>query len=136
MHPMQLLCHRRRWLAGLAVALVASMPAPLRAQDSGQTVRLKVGGSATIVLPENPSTGYRWRLNTGASSNLAAVTVDDAGFSRAASGGPPIGAPGERRFQVTARRAGRAVAVFEYARPWEQGAPARIHRAAIEIAAR
>jgi inhibitor of cysteine peptidase len=107
--------------------------APAQAQT--ETVRLRVGASTVVPLSENPSTGYRWRLDTAASRNLAIVTVADAGFAPPDTGGRPlVGAPGQRRFRITARSPGTAVAAFAYARPWERGAPARRHVIAIEIA--
>ncbi len=119
-----------------AAALLAWSAAPLRAQETGDTVGLTAGGSTTIALPGNPTTGYSWRLNRAASTNLGVVRIADAGFMRSV-GGPPIGAPGEQRFSITAQRPGSAIAVFEYLRPWERGVPpARTHRVRIEVVLR
>ena len=119
-----------------AAALLAWTPAPLAAQDTGDTVGLIAGGSTTIALPGNPTTGYSWRLNRAASTNLGVVRIADGGFVRPV-GGPPIGAPGEQRFSITAQRPGSAVAVFEYLRPWERGIPpARTRRVRIDVVLR
>jgi inhibitor of cysteine peptidase len=112
----------------------ALLAAPVRAQDSSQTIRLAAGAAQTIELGENPSTGYRWRLSETASRNLALVAVADAGYAASPSG--RIGAAGTRRFAITARQPGSAVLVFEYARPWESVAPTRRHTVTVEIGAR
>jgi inhibitor of cysteine peptidase len=123
----------RPWPALILAAWVALLAGTAGAADSGETIRLAVGGTRTIALSENPSTGYLWRLNETASRDLALVAVADAGYTASPSG--RIGAPGVRRFTLTARRPGTAAIVFEYVRPWESRAPARRHMVTVEIAA-
>jgi predicted secreted protein len=121
----------RHWLRGLiilATALASSL-APACAEES-QTLRLAAGRSSVISLKDNPSAGYGWQLNNAASRNLALVGIADAGFVRDSK---LVGAPGQRRFGITARQPGTAVAVFDYARPWERVAPARRHTVTIRI---
>jgi inhibitor of cysteine peptidase len=117
----------------IAIAALATSLAPLRAEET-EAIHLAVGGSTVITLTENPSTGYRWQLADLASRNLSLVSISDAGFTRSVSG--LIGAAGLRLFKIAARRAGTAVAVFDYVRPWEHVAPARRHVVTIDIARR
>lgn len=130
----------RQWLRGATVRTVllatvllttvlASSFAPVRAQES-QTLRLAVGGIRVMTLTDNPSTGYGWQVNNAASQNLSLVDIADAGFVRDSK---LIGAPGQRRFRITARQPGTAVVLFDYARPWEHVVPARRHVVTIKI---
>jgi inhibitor of cysteine peptidase len=81
-------------------------------------LRLAPGESKTIALKENPSTGYVWRVDREASSNLDILRIADSGFSRPESG-PPIGQPGVHRWTISAISKGRARIEFIYERPWE-----------------
>ena len=130
--------HRRPWFAGVlfVAAIMAAFVAPVRAEETSDTIRLVVGAARTIELGENPSTGYGWRLNESMSRNLALVSVNDAGFVPRPTDRPLVGAPGMRRYRITARGPGTAVAVFDYVRPWERVAPARRHTLTIEIGGR
>ncbi len=114
--------------------MMAGSSAPTPAAEEVETIHLAVGLSVTIALTENPSTGYRWRLDQAAGTNLSLVEISDAGFE--AGGGKLIGAPGMRRFRIAARRVGAAVAVFEYVRSWEHAAAIRRHVVNIEISDR
>ena len=120
--------NRREWVTGVIAACLAAVAAPVWADE---TIRLEVGATRVIALQENPSTGYRWRLNGAASRNVSLIGVSDAGYTAGASG--RLGAPGVRRFQISARKPGTAIAVFEYARLWERGTPARRHVVTIEV---
>jgi inhibitor of cysteine peptidase len=124
-------------ISGLLVAAAGLAPAAsAQAEETAETIRLLVGGARTIGLTENPSTGYRWSLNQAASRNLALIAIADAGFASRTQGKRIVGAPGTRRFRVTARSPGTALAVFDYSRPWERVAPARRHSVTIEIGGR
>ncbi|MGD0026281.1 MAG: protease inhibitor I42 family protein [Xanthobacteraceae bacterium] len=101
------------------------------ASQSNETVSLSVGASQTIVLSENPSTGYEWQLNTAQSSNLAIVLMIDVGYEAGQSG--LIGAPGSHRWQIEAQAPGTARIVFTYSRPWEQGPPAETHVVEVNV---
>jgi inhibitor of cysteine peptidase len=123
-------------LAG--IVLLAGV-APPRADDTAETLRLAVGGEASFSLKENPSTGYRWHLDTKASRNLALIEISDAGYRQ--GGGdvvhqPMVGVPGTRSFRIIAREAGTATAVFDYLRDWENQPPAQRHTVTVEIAPR
>lgn len=72
-------------------------------------ITVRVGEPVTLALPENPATGYRWRL-TG-----PLEVVSDEYLP---SGTTP-GAAGERVFVLRVGRAGRHEVLAELARPWE-----------------
>ncbi|WP_184811250.1 protease inhibitor I42 family protein [Actinophytocola algeriensis] len=72
-------------------------------------ITARVGGTVTLALPENPATGFRWRLT----SPLAVVS--DEYFP---SGTAPGGA-GERVFVLLVAAAGRHEVLAELTRPWE-----------------
>jgi inhibitor of cysteine peptidase len=108
-------------LAALAVAGAA------RAADA---VSLAPGASTIVQLPENPSTGYTWRLDADASAGLDHVAIIDNGHTRGAA---MPGAPGTRRWTIRARTPGEATLSFAYQRPWEP-APVETRQVTIEIA--
>jgi inhibitor of cysteine peptidase len=110
--------------------VIAICPAPASAQPS--SVQLAPGARTTIELPENPSTGYVWRLDTARSVNAAIVQVVDQGFSPATSDRPPIGAPGIHRWSIEALRSGSGKLIFINLRPWE-GQPVREHTVAVDV---
>jgi inhibitor of cysteine peptidase len=106
-------------LAGVTLARAQAQP------PTTQSVSLSRSALTTIVLRENPSTGFKWALNTAQSTNLAIFHVIDRGYQAGQS--RLIGAPGTRRWTIKARASGSATIVFTYARPWESGPPAETH---------
>jgi inhibitor of cysteine peptidase len=128
-------CSHSRLPAALLCSLLAlTYVTPARAQtqpQTTQTVSLLPGASTTIVLPENPSTGFRWRLNTAQSTRLSIVRVLDRGYQAVRSG--LIGAPGSHHWEIKARAPGVASVAFTYARPWEHKPPATIHFVEVNI---
>lgn len=83
--------------------------------------RVALGGTTSIALSSNPSTGFGWSLDTTASTGLGHIALADEGFIRSDSG--LVGAPGRRWWRVTGVSAGRASVVFVYRRAWEQETP-------------
>lgn len=109
----------------LTLLLVLPGAAPGQAQTAPpaeQTVSLAVGASTMIVLSENRSTGYAWRLDPAQCTNLGIVRVVDRGYRAEESG--LFGAAGSHRWQITARAAGTARIVFTDSRSWQKGPPA------------
>jgi inhibitor of cysteine peptidase len=116
----------------LALAQIGLAAADAHAASrSNQTLSLSVGASKTIVLSENPSTGYAWQVDTAGSSNLAIVRVNDAGYQPGQNG--LIGAAGSHRWQIEAQAPGTAKIVFAYARAWEHVAPAKTHIVEVKV---
>ena len=115
------------------IALIVFSTSATYAAD--QTLKLAVGQQAPIELEENPSTGYRWAIDTQASSNLSILRIDDRGFSQKADGKPLVGAPGVHRWSVEATSPGKASITFVYRRPWETSV-ARRHRVEVDATAR
>ncbi len=101
------------------------------AQEDSETIRLTVGATRVITLAENPSTGFKWQINTAQSVNPAAVRVNDLGYQRGP--GQLVGAPGVHRWRIKGKAPGNAQIVFDYSRPWEHAAPARRHTVRVEI---
>jgi predicted secreted protein len=91
----------------------------LSATDAGTPVAVHVGDTASLLLPETPTTGFTWRWRVPA--ELRVVADEPVGLSP--------GAPGmetQRRLAVEVTTAGRYELVAELARPWEPGVRSRL----------
>src|SRR3954451_533006 len=87
----------------------------LSEQDAGRRCTVRVGDSVTIVLPENPTTGYRWHPDVDTEALAPAEDrYEDPGQSR--------GAAGTRRLTFVARRPGVTRLHLVKERAWEQTA--------------
>jgi predicted secreted protein len=127
----------KRFTTVLCLLLTVSGVAPARAQtesQTSQTVSLRPGVSTTIVLRENPSTGFRWRLEMARSTNLSIIRVIDRGYRAGQIG--LIGAPGSHHWEVKARAPGVASVAFIYVRPWERKPPAETHFVQVNVSRR
>jgi inhibitor of cysteine peptidase len=88
---------------------------------SGTSVDLNVGQMVELRLPENRSTGYRWRIE---SDGGPACHIVDAGMPALPDGGPGVG--GMHLWRIEGAQAGQCNVALAYARPWETGvAPVR-----------
>ena len=118
----------RALLAATACA-AAFAASPLLAGDE-TAIRLKPGQSRSFTFPENPSTGYAWAIDEGASRGLDVVAVADGGHR---GGGTMPGAPGERDWTVRGLAPGHAEIVFAYRRAWEPAA-VQTQRVLVDVA--
>ncbi len=83
----------------------------LNNQDNGRTIEVEAQSVVTVRLDENPSTGYRWNIETAEGLEL----VGD-NFERIRD---TIGAGGVRIFQFRASKAGSHRLNIRKWRDWE-----------------
>ena len=83
----------------------------LSEQDNGRTVDLPAGAIVTVRLKENPTTGYRWAVESAGGLSLIADNT-------AASGAAP-GAAGVHEFQFRATSNGTFELRLKNSREWE-----------------
>ncbi len=81
---------------------------------NGREVTLAEGDTLEVTLPENPTTGFQWSLE---SNGQPVCSLVDSSFEP--SGGPP-GAGGRHRWRFAAVRPGQAHVALAYGRPWAQ----------------
>ena len=86
----------------------------LNSSDHGKTVEVTLEESIMIRLPENPTTGYRWTVDSITQSHL---TLDEGHFVPAAGSG--VGAGGHREMVVHAKQEGVGEVRLKLGRPWE-----------------
>ena len=88
--------------------------------DNGTTLPAQVGDVVHLRLSENPTTGYRWTVLTGAQSVLS-LRNDD--FQQSVPGG--TGSGGERNLRFEAVNPGTVKLELELRREWEPSSAAR-----------
>lgn len=96
--------------------------------SNGRAITLTEGETLDLTLPENPTTGFRWIVE----SNGAPVCAlrDD---TYEASAGPP-GAGGQHRWSFQAVQPGAGRIALAYRRPWGQSAsPAKTFAVTIRV---
>ena len=89
------------------------MPQVLTAADSGKTLEVSSGDTLSIQLPENPTTGYRWAIQT---SDDLSLKLQSSEFSSQSAG---VGAGGQRHFTFQATSSGTAHLQLKEWRQWE-----------------
>lgn len=82
--------------------------------SDGKQIDLSVGQQFTIVLPENPTTGYVWHFVKNGQPTC--VLIHDS--FRASS--HQVGSPGMHEWQFRAAASGRVTLEMELARGWER----------------
>ena len=100
----------------------------LTESDEGRTVRLEAGDTVTIMVPENPTSGYRWTLEENGDEPPVRVSSD---FSLAPSS--LIGGGGLRTFKVLAIKPGIVQLHFKHWRQF-QGEPSVQRRLDVTLA--
>jgi inhibitor of cysteine peptidase len=92
----------------------------LGADDNGRTVHVHVGDHILVILPENPTTGFRWEVATPNSGVLEAQDpAGTEGVSDRAGGGRDVS------IAHTARASGEGSIALALRRPWESAAAAQ-----------
>lgn len=71
----------------------------------------KVGETIVVALPENPTTGYRWRIEREPREATVVALYEPASLA--------AGGAGVRTFELTFALPGRYVLVFHLVRAWE-----------------
>ncbi|HET9617955.1 MAG TPA: protease inhibitor I42 family protein [Pseudolabrys sp.] len=101
----------------------------LTESDAGNTVELKLGETIELVLPENPTAGFRWHVDR---IDTTACTVLSDVFRPPAEATP--GAGGVHVWKLKALRvAAECPVALSYRRAWEIGAPAKTFTSTLRI---
>ena len=82
----------------------------LSEQDAGRTVEMHVGNVVTIRLQENPTTGYRWAVETADGLEQISDRFDAGGA---------LGAAGTRWFEFRPPQPGSYELRLKHWRAWE-----------------
>lgn len=82
--------------------------------NANQTVELTVGDTLSITLPENPTTGYRWAIQ---SLDNRLLELQASTYSPAVTTG--MGGGGQRCFTFQSKAAGISLLALKEWRDWE-----------------
>jgi inhibitor of cysteine peptidase len=88
----------------------------LTCERSGETIALRKGQEVVLSLPENPGSGFRWRIVAD-----GAQVVDD---QYAGGGNGAVGGRGTRTVRLVAERVGDEAVTATLQRSWEDPAKA------------
>lgn len=97
----------------------------LTAADDGRSIDLRAGSEVVIQLPENPSTGYRWEIDT----DKVYISVERQRFEPQSD---RVGGGGESSWVLRARTPGVTTVKLMLWRPWE-GERAAIQRFVVTL---
>jgi len=96
--------------------------------NDGAAVELRPGQPFTVRLAENPTTGYRWRIEDWDRPVLAL-----AGDEYHAPEDLLHGASGEHEWHFRAREPGAATLRLVYGRSWSKDNPARTYSLSVTV---
>jgi inhibitor of cysteine peptidase len=93
---------------------------------SAKEVEIASGGTLTVTLESNSSTGFQWSL-ISISDQAVLEKVDQKYVAPEApqNGGTLVGAPGEEVWTFKALQKGKSTISMGYSRPWESVPPAK-----------
>lgn len=104
---------------GLFACLESAPPASVECSYAwNQETEVAVGGTLTVSLESNPTTGFEWAL-VGITDETV-LEEESHGFVAPEAGAPP-GTGGEEVWTFTALKEGKSTISMEYRRPWEEG---------------
>jgi inhibitor of cysteine peptidase len=123
---------KRKWLVLISVISIALLclcgcstggstaPSAVSADgsDDGSEVEIAVGGTLTVTLESNATTGFQWEL---VSISDQSVLEKQSNTYNAPEDSGLVGAPGEEVWVFKALKKGTSTISMAYSRPWEGG---------------
>ena len=88
--------------------------------QNGKDVEVPQGGTLSVRLPSNPTTGYSWSV-AGDPAPLRFVKTKN---TKSGDSKPALGAPSTQQLTFAATSIGISTLTLEYRRPWEHGGAA------------
>lgn len=87
--------------------------------DNGKSIELSRGQKLSIRLPENPTTGFRWEIESAqvVTPQVEVVTFESSSYAPAADGG--MGGGGERTLVFRVANPGTTRLQMKLWQPWE-----------------
>jgi len=117
----------------LSLFLFACAPAPKQAsvevscddfyqqQHISNEVAVAVGGTVTVTLCSNPTTGFIWSETAQISDQSVLQQTDHKLVMPESEPPPPPGTPGQEVWTFQALNKGTSTVSVEYSQPWEGG---------------
>jgi inhibitor of cysteine peptidase len=119
-------------LNSLLTACASDNTLTLTTTDQGRSITLDTGQALAVRLPSNPTTGYRWEIDTLNQQLLE--PVGEVEFVQDDRGGEEfVGVGGVEVFHFLALEPGRSELKLIYHRTWESEAPLEIFEVSITI---
>lgn len=88
-------------------------------KDSGKSFDLRRDDNITVILRENPTTGYRWK------TFISEPGVLELFYESYSSGeGVMVGGGGQRKFIFNPKHDGKCILQFKKMREWEENSSA------------
>ena len=100
-----------------AAASAAEKDVRLNDGDNGKTVKVGVGGTVTLTLESNPTTGFSWTKVENVDKNILKLEKND--YKQNANPGRMVGVGGKTTIVYRALKAGTAKIDLTYMQPWE-----------------
>jgi len=86
-----------------------------------ESVVVPAGGSFTVTLCTNPTTGFQWSENAQIGDPTVLEQVDHKLVVPQSEPPPPPGTPSQEIWTFRALKEGESTIYLEYSRPWEGG---------------
>lgn len=104
----------------------------LKYADSGKTLKLALGDTVNVELPENPTTGYSWAFFTNPEPQNIVTNVTES-YRQYNVGEDMLGVGGIKIFSFKATHPGEVTITGYYYRPWENMAESYVSKAVYHI---
>ena len=103
--------------ADAKTASAASKDVRLNDGDNGKTVQVGVGGTVTLTLESNPTTGFSWNKVEDVDKSILKLEKND--YKQKSSPAGMVGVGGRNTIVYRALKAGKAKIDLIYMQPWE-----------------
>ncbi len=91
----------------------------LKYKDNSNVIRVNANNNFTITLDSNPTTGYKWAIDSPFDTKL--LKLIDSNYVPAKTN--LVGAPSKEKWAFKAVKPGKTIISFIYTRPWEKDTP-------------